>query len=317
MFQIIAKSLPNVKTCDFCLNMEKCWHVQTCCFCPNFVSTPTSTKYPNIQIYCIHFYTLDNRSPQSTSWRHISLDVCERVRCKMQNCTIFLVELLPKWVDSTNAKWSQLQWVFVASGWIKKLNSGYIRALHTWFNLNNDLLVQLRLLFIFLNNSSTLGALFALNLVHNFFLLAQFFYGALIPVATFTIFFFSHNLPHGPIWKSCEGVADFCDLPHRQTKKSRIVLFALSCVGHHELCDVFTLSLFNTPTHEVRYHRFLPHEHHLPIQAPWNLPLLLLTLLPLPHVLMTAAPHVINSPSSWVHPMHQSLEYWSVSITNR
>ena len=52
-------------------------------FCPNFLSTPTSTKYP-IQIDHIHLHSLDNWSQQSISWHHISLDICQRVTPKMQ-----------------------------------------------------------------------------------------------------------------------------------------------------------------------------------------------------------------------------------------
>jgi len=68
----------------FCLNLEKSRHVRTGCFFSNFVSTPTSAKYSNIQIYYINFHTLDNGSPQSIRQHHISLDICERVRREMQ-----------------------------------------------------------------------------------------------------------------------------------------------------------------------------------------------------------------------------------------
>ena len=65
MFQTSAKSLPSIKICEFCSNLEKVDMFRQAVFCPNFVSTPTSAKLPNIQIYCIHVHTLGDQSQQS------------------------------------------------------------------------------------------------------------------------------------------------------------------------------------------------------------------------------------------------------------
>ena len=75
-------------------------------FCPNFISTPISTKLPIFHIYHLHFHTLSDPSRQSICWRHISLDVCERewITIFKSNRAISLVQFLPKY-PSTRWKW--------------------------------------------------------------------------------------------------------------------------------------------------------------------------------------------------------------------
>jgi hypothetical protein len=67
MFQTALNLFKISKSVIFCLHLGKSCHVRTGCYCPNFISTPISTKYPNIPIEHIHFHTLDDRSRQSIS----------------------------------------------------------------------------------------------------------------------------------------------------------------------------------------------------------------------------------------------------------
>jgi hypothetical protein len=65
IFQTTAKSLPNLKTCDFFTKFgRKVTMSGQAVFCPNFVSTPISANLPIFQIYHINFHTLGDGSRQ-------------------------------------------------------------------------------------------------------------------------------------------------------------------------------------------------------------------------------------------------------------
>ena len=74
-------------------------------FCPNFITTPLSANLPIFQINHIHFHTLGDRSRQSISWCHISLDVSVREsESRNANHAMSLVQFSPKYT-STCWKW--------------------------------------------------------------------------------------------------------------------------------------------------------------------------------------------------------------------
>ena len=74
----------------FCLKLDNVNMSEQTIFCPNFVPTPTSVKYQNVQIYTLQYHTLYFGFPQSISPRHVYLDLCERVRPDMHNWYIHL-----------------------------------------------------------------------------------------------------------------------------------------------------------------------------------------------------------------------------------